>query len=892
MSSHRLSVDKIEFEEANYHRQQLFPSLVEPRSSPTGRLPMPALVEARYQRKVVPEKLVVRGRSFFENDRKFFLKGVTYGPFAPSRPGVPFPEPASAERDFALMAELGVNCFRTFTPPPKWLLDLAASYGLRVIIGIPWAQHISFLDSGRIQAEIRNVVAHSVASCKHHPAVFAYLVGNEISPEIVRWYGSERMRSFLGNLVDCVKSVEPDALVSYANFPSTEYLETEFADFLAFNVYLHHEEDFRRYLSHLHNLAGDRPLVLTEIGIDSLRQGTVFQAETLGWQLRACFETGVAGTVVFSWTDDWYAFPLSGDGGFQVKDWSFGVVDAERRKKPAFWAVKDYYDAPLPPRLAAYPKVSVVVCVYNGERTIDSCLASLEKLNYPNYEVVVVNDGSTDGTRQIAENYDYIRLIHQENMGLSEARNVGIRHSSGEIVAFTDADCMADPDWLTHLVARFQSSEFGAVGGPNLTPPDDAFVASCVAVSPGAPTHVLLDDEVAEHIPGCNMAFRREALQAIDGFDPIFRAAGDDVDLCWRLQNKGFKIGFSPAAVVWHFRRNTIRDYLKQQRGYGKAETLLFFKHPSRFNVLGQSRWFGRIYGDLSSFLLSRQPRIYSGVFGRGLFQTLYQPSPSIISCLPLTLEWNVLSLALLVCAFAFGGLFWLGVAPLMLTLSRCLVSASRARIALKFRGLPATLLVASLIYLGPLVRTFERYRWRARRLREVKPVDLNGPTQEPKIAWYERAFYLSYWNENGQEKESLLHSVMDFLLTRKYLIAMDQGWSDWDLEICQGPWAKAQLKTATENHTGPKRLLRVRCALRMSRLSVTCLWSYFAVAVLAAFLGVPAVAAVAAFIGWAHGSAILYQKFRLGHLLYHVLEALAHKLEFVAVEKKSQSAA
>jgi hypothetical protein len=384
------------------------------------------------------------------------------------------------------------------------------------------------------------------------------------------------------------------------------------------------------------------------------------------------------------------------------------------------------------------------------------------------------------------------------------------------------------------------------------------------------------------------MAFRREALEAIDGFDPIFRAAGDDVDLCWRLQNKGYKIGFSAAAVVWHFRRNTIRDYLKQQRGYGKAETLLFFKHPCRFNVLGQSRWFGRIYGDLSSYLSSRQPRIYSGVFGRALFQTLYQPPPSVLSCLPLTLEWNVVSVVLLTCAVLFGGWLELGIIPFLLTAGICLASAMRARIASTFRGLPATLLIASLIYLGPIVRTFERYRWRLRRLREVKPVDLNGPTQDPKIQWHERAFYLSYWNENGEEKESLLHSVMDFLLPRKYLIAMDQGWSDWDLEICQGPWARAQIKTATENHTGQKRLLRVRCALRMSRISVGFLWSYALIAALAVFLGVPAVAAAAAFVGWAHGAAILYQKFRLGHLLYHVLESLAHKLDFVPVQKSS----
>ena len=850
--------------------------------------PLPVSEEPLYTALTGSEAVELSGRFFFLDGEKFFLKGVTYGPFSPSGQGVPFPDRSRVEVDFALMSELGANCLRTFTPPPEWLLDIAAAYGLRVMIGIPWAQHISFLDSKKTQAEIRDIIARTVAVSRDHPAAFCYLVGNEIPPEIVRWYGSDRVRGFVRELVGAARSLAPDKFVSYANFPSTEYLEIDFVDFVAFNVYLHHEVDFRRYLFHLHNLAGDRPLVLTEIGIDSMGQGASFQAKTLSWQLRAGFETGVAGAVIFSWTDDWHAY--SGPEGFQVEDWAFGLVDRNRRQKPAFWAVKDVYDKPLPPKLSAEPKVSVVVCVYNGERTIDSCLSSLEKLHYPNYEVVVVNDGSTDKTREIIESYDYVRLINQENKGLSAARNVGIQAAKGEIIAFTDADCMADADWLTYLVARFESTEFAAVGGPNLSPPDDSFVASCVAVSPGAPTHVLLDDEVAEHIPGCNMAFRREALEAIDGFDPIFRAAGDDVDLCWRLQNKAYKIGFSPAAVVWHFRRNTIRDYLKQQRGYGKAETLLFFKHPCRFNVLGQSRWFGRIYGDLSSYLSSRQPKIYSGVFGRGLFQTLYQPPPSVLSCLPFTLEWNLLSVVLLACAFMFGGWFVLGTLPFLVTITGCLESAIRARIASKFQGVPATLLIAALIYLGPLFRTLERYRWRVRRLREIKPVDLNGPAQDPQIRWYERAFYLSYWNEKGQEKESLLHSMMEFLLPRKYLIAMDQGWSSWDLEICQGPWAKAQIKTATENHGGNKRVLRVRCALRMSRISVTCLWAYIIIAAMAAFLRLPGTAAVAAFLGWAHVSAIMYQKFRLGHVLYHVLESLAHKLDFVPVQKSSST--
>ena len=851
--------------------------------------PMPSLVEPVSAPLSSGEKVRPSGKFFYLNDDKFVLKGVTYGPFAPSAGGAPFPERRKVELDFSLISELGANTLRTFTPPPKWLLDRAAVYGLRVIAGIPWAQHIAFLDSRRTQAEIRKTIAQSASAGRGHAAVFAYLVGNEISPEIVRWYGAKRVRNFLRELVDVAKTADPDALVSYANFPSTEYLETEFTDFLAFNVYLHREQDFRRYLSHLHNLAADRPLVLSEIGMDSIREGDQAQAEALSRQLRAGFEMGVAGTVIFSWTDDWHAF--SGPEGFAVDDWAFGLVDRARRKKPSFWSVKNVYTDDLPPALPRYPKVSVIVCAYNGERTVDSCLASLETLNYPNYEVIVVNDGSNDRTKEISERYKYVRLINQANQGLSAARNVGLRAATGDIIAYTDCDCMVDPDWLMHLVARFLTSDFGAVGGPNLPPPDNSMVANCVAVSPGAPAHVLLDDEIAEHIPGCNMAFRREALEAIDGFDPLFRAAGDDVDVCWRLQNKGYKIGFSAAAVVWHFRRNTVRDYVKQQEGYGKAEALLYFKHPTRFNVLGQSRWFGRIYGDLSSFVLTRQPRIYSGVFGRGLFQTLYQPPSSLMSCLPLTLEWNLVSLLLIVCAFLFGGFFWLGLVPFGLTVGRCLTCAFRARIAPPFDATRATLLVALLIFLGPLVRTVARYRWRLRRLREVKPIDLNGPTQAPRIFWRERAFHLSYWNEEGKEKESLLNGVMEFLMPRKYLIAVDQGWSDWDLEICQGPWAKAQIRMATENHGSTKRLLRVRCALRMSKISVGFLSAYILAAGLAALLETPVVAGAAILTGLAHAGVVLQQKLHIGHALYHVIESVAHKLQFVPLKTSSRDA-
>src|SRR6185295_17412335 len=158
----------------------------------------------------------------------------------------------------------------------------------------------------------------------------------------------------------------------------------------------------------------------------------------------------------------------------------------------------------------------------------------------------------------------HVRAIHQENQGLGAARNVGLKAATGMIIAYTDSDCMAHPDWLTFLVGQMQRSCSTAIGGPNLAPAADR-VAACVAASPGQPMHVLESDQVAEHIPGCNMAFRREALEAINGFDEQFRKAGDDVDVCWRLQQAGYWITFAPCAFVWHHRRQTAFTYMRQQ---------------------------------------------------------------------------------------------------------------------------------------------------------------------------------------------------------------------------------------------------------------------------------------------------------------------------------------
>src|SRR5207249_2512278 len=127
------------------------------------------------------------------------------------------------------------------------------------------------------------------------------------------------------------------------------------------------------------------------------------------------------------------------------------------------------------------------------------------------------------------------------------------------------------------------------------------------------------------------------------GFDPRFRTAGDDVDICWRLQDRGEVIGYSAAAVVWHHRRRHLRTYWKQQVGYGKAEALLEKKWPSRYDFLGRSSWLGRMYGrGLAHDLTSLGGRVYQGVWGTAPFQSLYQSSHSRWSLAAMP-EWYVL---------------------------------------------------------------------------------------------------------------------------------------------------------------------------------------------------------------------------------------------------------
>ena len=770
--------------------------------------------DGRFQQGLqVTERVVVRSKFFFEGEKKFFVKGVTYAPFAPDAEGYQFGSKEQVAKDLAAIREAGANLVRIYTTPPRWFLDLCLVNGIRVLFSIAWMEHVEFLNDPKVRAAVEKAVVDAVREHKGHHAIFGYLLGNEIPSSMVRWLGAKRVTEFVEHLVNIARREDPRALYSYASYPPTEYLLPQNVDFLTFNVYLHRREDFERYLARLQNLAEDKPLVMGEFGMDTIRHTEEEQAVMIGWHLDAVVRGGLAGTILYAWTDEWHR------GGMDILDWAFGLVKRDRTPKKALEAVRGFFGktgsitdgAPLP----RVPKVSVIVCSYNGGQTLEACLRSLRKVNYPDYEVVLVDDGSTDNTKEIVSHHPWVRAIHQPNMGLSVARNVGAAHATGEILAYTDSDCMADPDWLYYLVGTLLSGDYAGVGGPNISPPAQNWHQACVAAAPGGPSHVLLSDVVAEHIPGCNMAFHRWAFDKIGGFDPEYRKAGDDVDFCWRLQQEGEVIAFSPSAIVWHYRRFTLKAFRKQQEGYGEAESLLRFKHLVFFGPTGTAKWKGQVYGAPRFTWLINQPVIYHGVFGEGLFQCIYPTPQSELAAYLSSIEWVTLTAFLFLLSIPFPALQIVAYLMFGGTFLVALSYMIHAKLEPRFDTIRARLLVAFLALSQPLVRGWARYfTWLkfkrtpesviATKEKDFTPANVRGSSK------------LVFWNEEGKGRELLLTTVIESLEKEGWSYSTDTGWKPWDVQIYGSFWWGITLRSVTEYHGGPKCLTRVGLATRM----------------------------------------------------------------------------
>jgi GT2 family glycosyltransferase len=773
----------------------------------------------------------IRGKFLFVGDDKLLVRGVTYGAFRPDADGREYHDVDLIERDFAQMVANGINTVRIpHTAPPRSLLDAAARHGLWVMVGLSAEQYLGFVIDKRRDVDPQRVLRERVRRCAGHPALLCYSLGNEITAPVARWYGHRRVQRYLEGLYRAVKEEDPGGLVTYVNYPSTEYLELPFLDLACYNVYLERQPDLEAYLARLQNIADDRPLILSELGLDSLRNGEQAQAQSLDWQIRTAFAGGCAGVFVFAWTDEWHR------AGEQVEDWAFGITDRHRQPKPALATVRAAF-ADIPFSSVSWPRISVIVCTYNGSRTIRDCLQALKKLDYPDFEVIVVDDGSTDGVARIVREHD-VRLISTPNCGLSSARNTGLAAATGEIVAYVDDDAYPDVHWLKYLAATFETTDHAGVGGPNIPPLVCGPIADCVANAPGGPVHVLLSDRVAEHIPGCNMAFRKTRLEAIGGFDPRFRIAGDDVDVCWRLQERGWTLGFHPAALVWHHRRNSLRAYWKQQRGYGKAEALLQQKWPQKYNGTGHLSWAGRIYSrGLTRSLDLRRGRIYHGTWGTAPFQRLYQPAPIALYSLPLIPEWYLAipflaGLSLLAAVwrpllFALPLLVLTTATPVVqawLSTRRASFASASVWPRSSARRFKLRLLTAFLHVMHPVARLCGRIEGaRYTRTCTVRPC-------------FPRTHTLASWIERGDAPEQRLRRLEDALRAGGALVRRGGDWDSWDLEVSGGALGAARLVMAVEDHGGGNQLVRTRWWPRLSGIALTLAGMFLSLSVAAAF--------------------------------------------------------
>lgn len=216
------------------------------------------------------------------------------------------------------------------------------------------------------------------------------------------------------------------------------------------------------------------------------------------------------------------------------------------------------------------PKVSVIIPAYNEEETIRSCLESVSDQSYQNdrYEIIVVDNGSSDDTYSLARRYSDLALIENENKGSYSARNRGLEAATGDIITFTDADCEPSKDWIKNGVTRLQESNASLAAGKV------EFVFSrdeTAAERFDASVHMQQEQNVQEGVAATANLFVRDSVICELGVFPTSLLSGGDMYWTSLATENGFKLVYAPNAVVKHPARKW-RSLLSKQYRIGKGQ--------------------------------------------------------------------------------------------------------------------------------------------------------------------------------------------------------------------------------------------------------------------------------------------------------------------------------
>ncbi len=803
--------------------------------------------------------VAAHGKFFTSGGRKFFLKAMRLetGPDA-----LDFNERLRLQIRLQELKEAHTTGLVVNGPQAETVLDFAGQLGLGAMLEIAIDPE-ELVDRSRLRT-VTSRVSRTATLFRGHRGVAGYLLDLRADQYWLKTQGVDRIRHRLRDLLRTIKEHDGSVLVAIRHRPETRALTLFEEDLIYSSVGAVGLSELRNYILSLHNIAEARPVVV------EFEQPSPAQDE----QVACAFALGAAGVVAGP------TRPAPRPDLLQV-----------RRLTADELLPFVTLNGACPPKLPQAPMVTVVICAYDAERTMRPCLESLRTLDYPNYEVVIVDDGSRDRTAEIAMDFPEFRLIRQPNKGLSEARNVGMHAARGEIIAYTDSDCVVDPHWLALMVRAMVENQFDACGGPNYAPAEESRVAACVAASPGAPCHVLTAEDRAEHLAGCNMLFRKSLLLKLGGFDPQFTAAGDDVDICWRALDAGAVLGFCPAAFVWHFRRNTIKAYYHQQRGYGRAEAMLYFKYPQRFNTLGQIIWKGRIPGLARTLPGGGRKRVMWATGSRAFFQTIYEREQGLLKFLPQTLEWNLAAIFILAISIAAGWTMLPALAMLAMGPIWALHYGWQAQIEKRHACFNSRVMVAALSYSGPMTRALTRYRLRLRGAWSVRTGADRAPRQRATIDWRARGLRLAYWNERWTPREALLDRLVKLFARRGRPVIVDQGWNDHDLEVRPDAWTRIEIKTADEEHEGGRLKNHVLARVRLSAMTSLPLIAMAIATCATAWWGLPTLALALCeltMVGAAFALSELIESARLAH---SAIEQCAAELELIPLGKPTAAA-
>jgi len=321
------------------------------------------------------------------------------------------------------------------------------------------------------------------------------------------------------------------------------------------------------------------------------------------------------------------------------------------------------------------PRLSVVVPVKNSAKTVGDLLESLMKIDYDEdrLEIVFVDGNSTDGTREIVQKYP-VRLVDEEGRGLNAARNTGIKHSTGQIVAFTDGDCVVPPDWARQIARNFREPTVSFVAGPVEGLDRGNFMSNYLdetyfQVKPGFRWRSEMTDiDLFQFPAGANMAFRRHALEKIDFFDERLAYGFDDLLPVEQLGSKGFRIVLDPDVKVWHQNRTTLPEILSQHFNYGRGGALLMINRAN--TKLAQwfaTYLFSTVFGIILLLALTSTGLIFDHVlpinvaaglffFGFIILETFYMRIAIRTKCLRKMIVYPILDI-IRGFAFTFGGI-------------------------------------------------------------------------------------------------------------------------------------------------------------------------------------------------------------------------------------------